>query len=77
MPPHSIQEGVERLNTSFGQESAVTAKVVALPEESREPESEIVQFFAGTCCVKRMNYSAFGYQALIYRDQLKSWYLVG
>ena len=49
MPPHSIQ--VERLNTSFGQESAVTAKIVALPEESREPESEIVQFFAGTCWV--------------------------
>ena len=55
MPPLSIQDGVERLNTiTFGQESAVTAKVVALPEESREPESEIVQFFAGTCCVNQM-----------------------
>ena len=47
MPPHSSLDRVETLNATFEQERVVAAKVLALSEESEEPESEIVRFFAG------------------------------
>ena len=47
MPPLSGQDGVETFTATLEKESVVTAKVLALSEESKEPESEIVRFFAG------------------------------
>ena len=52
MPPHSSLDRVETLDATFEKESTITDKLLALSEDSKEPESEIVRFFAGVYFIK-------------------------
>ena len=69
MPPLSLQDGVEvTLNTTFEHESVSNAKVLVSSEENREPESEIVRFFAGDYLLQ-INRPVLGCVVTISRNQ--------